>query len=256
MKIINRIILSLLAFAAFACSDDPAPGITDRPNPVESKIIAHHGIWDVPGSAANSLTAFQLAFEDSWCAGTQVDITQTADGSFAVYHDSKIDGKPIIDMTLEQVQSHKLANGERIPSLTEVLELHKKYPRKVLLLDLKTVEIDCLLKAVEDYPLKEQLMYTTFSGDKCRSLNKGGVTTAYIRTYNVSNVEVDFCLEWHIAGVSINSNSLDENPESVEYFHSLGMKYIVFYPSKYDDIIKYINMGVDYVITDWVPYHK
>lgn len=256
MKLINRIILSLLAFVAFACSDDPAPEITDLPNPVESKIIAHHGLWDVPGSAVNSLTAFQLAFEDSWCAGLLVDITQTADGKFAVFHDSEIDGKPIIDMTLEEVQSHKLANGEKIPSLTDVLKLHKKYNNKILLLDLKNAEISDILNAVNNYPFRDKLLYTAWSSEKCKMLAKEGVSSVFIRTTDINNVEIDFCLDWNISGISAWSKSLDKYPQSVELFHSSGLKYIVWYPSEYDDIIKYINMGVDYVITDWVPYHK
>ena len=256
MKIIKLIILSTLAIATMNCSDEPSHKLPDSPSPVKSKLISDHGIWDLPGSAENSLTAYRLAFEDTWFAGTKVDLQQTSDGKFAIYHYTEINGKQIIDMTLEEVQSYKLVNGEKIPSLTDVLELHIKYHNKILLLDLKTAEISDILNAVSDYQYKDKLFYTAWSSEKCRMLAKEGASSVFIRTTDINNVEIDFCLDWNISGISVSSQSLDEYPQSVESFHSSGLKYIVWYPSAYDDIIKYINMGVDYVITDWVPYHK
>ena len=54
--------------------------------------------------------------------GVELDVHSTRDGELVVHHDPDVPGPgPIASLTLAQLSRHRLANGERIPSLEEAL---------------------------------------------------------------------------------------------------------------------------------------
>lgn len=200
--------------------------------------------------------SLQLAFEDDWFIGAETDIYQTADGNFVLYHDPKIDGTPLVDMTLEEIQSHTLSNGERIPTFDEALELLSRYPDKYLMLDLKDMDTPDFVEFIKDYGHKEQLIYKSFSDKICKDLRKADIYPVYLITWDISQVDIKFCVDNGLAGVSVYTGSTLEHPESIEQHHSKGMKYLSWTPVNYSDILEFVDLGADMVITDWVPYHS
>lgn len=83
-------------------------------------IIAHRG---ASGHATeNSLEAFRLA-ATLGADAVELDAHATADGAIVVFHDPDLPGGgPIRDLPVSRVRAHRLANGEPVPELHEVLQ--------------------------------------------------------------------------------------------------------------------------------------
>lgn len=90
----------------------------------KTKIIAHRG---ASGHAPeNTMAAFQLAM-DHQVDGIELDVMLSKDGHPVVIHDSTVDRTTngtgrVNEMTLKELQALDAGNGERIPTLAEVLE--------------------------------------------------------------------------------------------------------------------------------------
>lgn len=87
-------------------------------------VLAHRGAS--AHAPENTMAAFQLAY-DQGADGIELDVMLTKEGQVVVIHDDTVDritngsGK-VSEMTLEQLQSLDAGEGERIPTLVEVLE--------------------------------------------------------------------------------------------------------------------------------------
>lgn len=87
-------------------------------------IIAHRG---ASGHAPeNTLAAFNLAMEHQ-ADGIELDVMLTKDGQVVVIHDDTVDRTTngsgrVKKMTLDMLRSLDAGSGERIPTLTEVLD--------------------------------------------------------------------------------------------------------------------------------------
>ena len=71
----------------------------------------------------NSLQAFREA-RSLGADGVELDVHPSSDGAFIVHHDPAIPGAgPIAGLTLLEIQTRRLPNGETIPTLAEALEV-------------------------------------------------------------------------------------------------------------------------------------
>lgn len=91
------------------------------------QVTGHRGARHL--APENTLAGFRLAHELG-CNGVEMDVQLTKDGRLAVIHDDTIDATtdgtgPVADYTLEELKSFDAGNGERMPSLEEVIELLK-----------------------------------------------------------------------------------------------------------------------------------
>lgn len=89
------------------------------PGSPQPMIIAHRG---ASGHAPeNSLEAFRLA-ASMGAGGVELDVHTTLDGAIVVFHDPAIPGLgPIRDHAAERIRGARLANGEPVPFLSDVL---------------------------------------------------------------------------------------------------------------------------------------
>ena len=90
--------------------------------------VVHRGLHG-NGISENSLDAFKKAI-DKGCA-FELDIHLTKDNQLIVCHDSdlkRVTGKEGIveDMTLEEISSYKLLDGQKVPTFQEVLDLNQE----------------------------------------------------------------------------------------------------------------------------------
>ncbi|MDH4132117.1 MAG: glycerophosphodiester phosphodiesterase [Gemmatimonadota bacterium] len=82
-------------------------------------VIAHRGASGY--ALENSIAAFREAAARG-ADGIELDVHATVDGGFVVHHDPGIGGLgAIADVTAERLRSHRLSNGEPIPTLSDAL---------------------------------------------------------------------------------------------------------------------------------------
>lgn len=81
-------------------------------------VVAHRGAS--AREVENSLAAFRVAAQLGADA-VELDVHATADGAIIVHHDETIAGRPIPQLTAQQVGELRLANGEPIPTLAQTL---------------------------------------------------------------------------------------------------------------------------------------
>ena len=101
------------------------------------QMVAHRGYSAV--APENTLPAFELAGENGFW-GAECDTSPTADGAWIIMHDDTVDrmtngeGK-VIDLTLDEIRALTVDAGNnvelypntRVPTLTEYLDVCKKY---------------------------------------------------------------------------------------------------------------------------------
>ena len=97
--------------------------------------IAHRGFHK--NFPDNTLEAFEAALQLG-VDGIELDVQETADKEFIVFHDPKIKGADIKKLSLAQVKEVKLQDKFDIPTLEQALELCHRKTR--LLVDLKKVQ--------------------------------------------------------------------------------------------------------------------
>jgi len=83
-------------------------------------VIAHRGAS--AEEHENSLAAFRRAL-DQGSDGIELDVHTTADGELVVFHDADLSGRPICSLQAASILSHRLPNGETIPTLQQALDV-------------------------------------------------------------------------------------------------------------------------------------
>ena len=123
--------------------------------------IAHRGFTrQFPD---NTLEAFEAAIRIP-VDGIECDVHETVDNRFIVFHDRKILGRDISQMTLSEVQDVKLEEEFRIPILEQTLELCQG--RTLLNIEIKRVSsLDRFLSSVRAYLQPDEVVLTSFNRD-------------------------------------------------------------------------------------------
>ena len=70
----------------------------------QTKVIAHRGFWDTPGSAQNSIAALIKA-DSIGCYGSEFDVWLSKDNVLIVNHDPRFKGKRMETSTAQQNQT-------------------------------------------------------------------------------------------------------------------------------------------------------
>ncbi|MFN2234495.1 MAG: glycerophosphodiester phosphodiesterase [Anaerolineales bacterium] len=133
------------------------------------KVIAHRGAS--AHAPENTMAAFQLAF-DQGADGIELDVMLNKENRVVVIHDDTVDrttngtGK-VSQMTLEQLKFLDAGDGERIPTLSEVLE--RFGGRFLINIELKNYHsmFDKLpivvMKLVKSFNLAESVLLSSFN---------------------------------------------------------------------------------------------
>ncbi len=138
-------------------------------------VVAHRGCT-LGGVPENSLASLRKAV-GMGLYGSEFDVWITTDGVPVIHHDPFLewDGRRIEDMSLKEVRSFKLKNGEKVPTLDEYLAAgaESRYTRLVLevkehsSLDNTLRAVEASLAAVKKYKLEAVTDYISFSYEAC-----------------------------------------------------------------------------------------
>ncbi len=218
--------------------------------------VAHRGYWKCEGSAENSLTSLQKAYE-AGCWGSELDIWLTADGRLVVNHDPHtLDGLEIEKTDFDKVTRAKLKNGETVPSLEAYLDAGKKLKPMILVLELKTQStpernIELARKVVDMVKAKkmeEQVEYIAFSNLVGTELIKLA-PEAKVAYLNGDKTPAEL-KELGYTGLDYAYKVLKANPQWVDEAHRLGLTVNVWTVNKAEDLQYFIDHNADYITTN------
>ena len=221
-----------------------------------TRAVAHRGYWTCEGSAQNSLTSLQKAYE-AGCWGSELDIWLTADGELVVNHDAHtLDGLVIEKTDSKQLLKSKLKNGETLPSLEAYLDAGKSLAPMVLVLELKTQStpernIELARKVVDmvkDKGMEDQVEYIAFSNQVGTELIRLA-PEAKVAYLNGDKTPAEL-KELGYTGLDYAVGVLKKNDRWIDEAHRLGLTVNVWTVNKAEDLQYFIDHKADYITTN------
>lgn len=229
-----------------------------------TKVFAHRGASGY--APENTLPAFELA-EKQGADGIELDVQLTKDGEVVVIHDETIDRTStgmgaVRDYTLKELRKHSFHNGRNtyrgvtIPTLAEVLELVKP-GRMEVNIELKTgiywypgLE-ERTAEVVKNAGMEDRVIYSSFnhySIQKMRTIDKNA-ETAYLYSDVILDVE-NYARETGVNGLHPALYHL-YMADFLERYKASGMKVRVWTVNREADLRKFIEAGLEAVITNY-----
>ncbi|MEG1585562.1 MAG: SGNH/GDSL hydrolase family protein [Bacteroidales bacterium] len=221
----------------------------------ETKVIAHRGYWDCPGSAQNSIFALKKAAE-AGVYGSEFDVLITGDSVAVVNHDHTIDGIVITETPFRKLKNKKLKNGEKLPTLEAYLKAGKQYPDLKLILEIKPHPsvaqeeraVAEVVRLVKELGMEEQTEYISFSKYICDCLHRA-LPDAQVAVLT-ENVTPQQAAESGLTGVDYHYNVYNNNPDYRGYCDQAGLSTNVWTVNKPEVMQQFIDMHIDYITTD------
>lgn len=221
-----------------------------------TRAVAHRGYWTCEGSAQNSLTSLQKAYE-AGCWGSELDIWLTADGELVVNHDAHtLDGLVIEKTDSKQLLKSKLKNGETLPSLEAYLDAGKKLAPMILVLELKTQSTpernaELARKVVDMVKAKDmeaQVEYIAFSNQVGTELIRLA-PEARVAYLNGDKTPAEL-KELGYTGLDYEDRVLKAHEDWIDAAHLLGLTVNVWTVNDEDDLRYFIDHKADYITTN------
>ena len=120
--------------------------------------IAHRGY--TRAFPDNTCEAFQAAIDEGF-DGVELDVRETADRRFVVYHDPNLHGKNIDRLSIGEIQGVKLNGKYEIPVLEKVLDICRGKAK--LVIELKQISsLDSLLKILNKKTAPDDIIVASF----------------------------------------------------------------------------------------------
>lgn len=219
------------------------------------EVICHRGYWDAEGSAQNSIRSLVKADSiGAW--GSEFDVWMTVDGVLVVNHDEAYGGVVIETAKWKQLKNMRLKNGEKLPTLEQMLKCGKKLTTKLIVEmkphNSKTQEQEAARKIValvKKLKLEDRVEYITFSYQGMiwlKELAPQGTPVYYLN----GELSPSKLAPLGMAGIDYNIGVMREHPQWIDEAHSLGMKVNVWTVNSDRDMQWCINYGVDFITTN------
>lgn len=219
-------------------------------------VIAHRGYWQTEGSAQNSRTSLRKALELG-IYGSEIDVWLTTDGGLMVNHDRDYDGVEIKSSTVKECKQLVLKNGEKMPTLRDLLKILKKSKSKTkLIIEIKGHGDDALdrkaatatVRLVKKMKLEDRVEYISFSDVACEQIISDD-PNALVAALS-GNKKPSLRKAKNYTGVDYHINVFRKNNDWINEAHSLGMTVNVWTVNNEKDIKEMQECGVDYLTTD------
>jgi glycerophosphoryl diester phosphodiesterase len=216
------------------------------------KILGHRGAKNE--KPENTLMGFRYALE---CGvdGVEIDIHRTKDGEIVVIHDDTVDrttdgsGK-VKELTYKQLSELNAGNGERIPTLDQVLDLFESYRQSTLFIEFKAggFESEVLHKLYSRQSLPK-IVFKSFSHRILLALSeKEGEFELAPLLYGLPLDPVGIVRSVKGTMLSISIQTFDQ--QLIDELHSEGMEICVWNCNDIETLGGLKNLSVDWVGTD------
>lgn len=219
-------------------------------------VIAHRGYWDTPGSCQNSRSSLRNA-QQLGVYGSETDIWITTDGRLMVNHDKAFSGVTIATSTYDQCKNLTLSNGEKMPTLEDLLDIIKESEsRTKLIIEIKEHTTDALnraaasaaVKAVADAGVQDKVEYISFSLVALEQVvaDDPQAKTAYLDPdYTPAQLHAK-----GITGIDIKMAEIRKRPAMITEAKNLGMTVNAWTCTTPADIIEMNGLGCQYLTSD------
>lgn len=206
----------------------------------------------------NTLSSFKKAL-DSGVDMIELDVYALRDKNIIVIHDDKVDRTTngrgyVLEKTFEEIRELDAGEGEKVPTLEEVLNLIK---RKVKVnIELKGKETALPVAEVIDKYVKEKgwsyddFLVSSFNRDELKRFKevKPEVKTGVI----FSSIPINYSEIAEDLGVySVNINKEFINQDFVDNVHKRGLKLFVWTVNNENEIKTMKQLGVDGIFSDY-----
>jgi glycerophosphoryl diester phosphodiesterase len=219
------------------------------------EVVGHRGApRDEP---ENTLASFERAIRigADWI---EFDLRRTKDGVLVVIHDEKVDrttnGKGLVrDLTFKELQELDAGNGQRIPSLQQVIELSRDRVKMDMEIKEEGIEAD-VVSAIERNGITARCMVSSFMLQPIK--NAGGlnshIMTAVIMDKMPENVEkyIDM-LSYDVRADAFMLGTRVVSPPFLAELRRSGFKIGIWNADTPDQIEKYAAMQPDYLCSNY-----
>ncbi|MCK4885625.1 NAD(+)/NADH kinase, partial [Candidatus Bathyarchaeota archaeon] len=199
----------------------------------------------------NTLRSFKCAIELGVDA-VELDVRKTKDNEIVVIHNADVnkttDGSGLVsELTLEEIKRFVTEKGEKIPTLTEVLDSVGK--RVKVLVELKETGIEeQVLGLIRQKGLIENVVIVSFHEDALRKVREldGEVATGliYVRHKNPIQAALELKAEYLLSLYRFTHSA------NIKKAHEKGLKVIVWTINNEEEVAEYRKKGVDGITTD------
>lgn len=206
----------------------------------------------------NTLASFQKALNLS-VDMIELDVHKSKSGEIVVIHDNTVDkttngsGK-VGELTLKELKKLDAGNGERIPTLTEVLDL---VDNKIKInIEIKTRDATKgVVKIIEEY-VQKNYTYKSFlvSSFDYRNLIKVKLLNFKIPLGVITKrklILLNLLFAQLVNAYSINILYTSVSKKIIKQAHALGLKVFVWTVNEPRDIERMKKLGVDGVFSDY-----
>ena len=222
-------------------------------------IIAHRGASNI--APENTLKAFKKAIELK-ADFIEFDVLETKDGKIVVCHDeeiSRLTGRYgfIRELTLQELKTFDFGEGERIPSLEELIEITKGKINLNCEVIVKGIS-NKVIKILKKYDLTDSVIISSFKREELLRFQKIDPTVklAYLDhnnykmpcSWDKKEEWIQFCIDNQI--YTINPFYPLVNQQFVDLAHSNNIKVFPFTVDSGPAMRKLIKFGVDGIITN------
>jgi glycerophosphoryl diester phosphodiesterase len=219
-------------------------------------IIGHKGASSI--APENTLKAFQKAIELK-ADYVEFDIHITKDGKIVIIHDSdKFNAtgvKGLIeDMTLDQIKSLDAGEGEKIPTIRELISIVRK--KIGLQIEIKSINLlDKLIHILREENLISTSIVSSFILNELLklkllepSLKVGLLLSADLVRPKLIKRKIEKIAKNNFYSIYPPFTTI--NKEIVDFAHSYGLKVIVWTVNDREIMENLIELAVDGIITD------
>ncbi len=244
------IVVLLLPVVCFAAENKSKP-----------LIIAHRG--DCSRAPENTMAAFRLAVEEGVDI-IELDVHLTSDGEVVVIHDKTVDRTTngtgwVKYMTYNEIRELDAGNGEKVPSLIEVIEFLKEEffnnEDKLLIIEPKNLDLpyegleEKIIDIVEKYDVMDNVIICSFNHYSLLVIKelspsiKIGLTYKEIpiAPWKMAEKVGAYCLNVHYSNIT---------PQLLCECRDRNIKVFPWTVNEVDDMKKLIDLGVDGITTD------
>lgn len=212
-------------------------------------VVAHRGASGY--EPENTIRAVERAI-DMGADAVEVDVRLSKDKVPVVIHDETIDrttdGSGRVDnYTVQQLKSFDAGRGEKIPLLSEVLDVVRG--RICLLLELKEVDVSkYVLDLVENRNMLNQVMFISFHEEALKNIAQANPKTYRGLIYAKPE---EFILKARNLGcVAIMPHYRLASLKTVEFAHRFNLKVNVWTVDDLETVGELVKRGVDSITTN------